>query len=480
MWNQSTLLIWQAASSEVDPAESCGGSGVNYLGYELPPPRGEVPRHTPGYARREIGGRFCCKCAEHQAAVLIWQVYGNASGMCGWAASSNGSVERYLEGELGRDLDDDDVEYADFDDEDGPYYGVPEHFFMPQQSPFGGANGLPFGRGRGADSSGGKRGKKGKEKGAKANGGANGGKRGRGGGAKGSRKSSRDEGWLGGRCGDGRGDGKKRLREVHVKAPKQPKGKGVRAQGAVRKSSGGDLDDDLGNGDLRAKLPGVDAEMGEDNSGGARRRRRQWLSAEAAQAEIFAASQKPNSAASQRLLKQLADFNPPGKEDSAPNVLLPNQRDARGSSWRLPTSADDRPVDGAPLDADGAMAPAAPGMVRSASIMGAALALSGASANTRAEFADAAERALPPIGGSSSAGISWLAEERPDQMSVAEVAAMAMGRDEPAGEDGGPSEAPLGSEDGGGPDNWGTTPRGYGMRRVASVHAAQALADMVS
>ena len=59
-------------------------------------------------------------------------------------------------------------------------------------------------------------------------------------------------------------------------------------------------------------------------------------------------------------------------------------------------------------------------------------------------------------------------------------AQMAMGRDEPAGEDGGPSEAPLGSEDGGGSDSWGTTPRGYGMRRVASVHAAQALADMVS
>ena len=44
----------------------------------------------------------------------------------------------------------------------------------------------------------------------------------------------------------------------------------------------------------------------------------------------------PQSASSQRLLKQLADFNPSGKDDSAPNVLLPNERSSRerGSSWR--------------------------------------------------------------------------------------------------------------------------------------------------
>ena len=46
----------------------------------------------------------------------------------------------------------------------------------------------------------------------------------------------------------------------------------------------------------------------------------------------------PPSAASARLLKQLADFNPSGKDDSARNALLPNEHDAkeRGEQWRLP------------------------------------------------------------------------------------------------------------------------------------------------
>ena len=42
-------------------------------------------------------------------------------------------------------------------------------------------------------------------------------------------------------------------------------------------------------------------------------------------------------------MRQLADFNPSGKEDSAPNVLLPNEHEARerGTSWRLTTDEDD-------------------------------------------------------------------------------------------------------------------------------------------
>lgn len=57
----------------------------------------------------------------------------------------------------------------------------------------------------------------------------------------------------------------------------------------------------------------------------------------------------PNSATSARLLKQLADFNPSGKEDSAPNVLLPNEHEAkeRGTSWRL-TSEEEGGMVGGP------------------------------------------------------------------------------------------------------------------------------------
>jgi len=66
-------------------------------------------------------------------------------------------------------------------------------------------------------------------------------------------------------------------------------------------------------------------------------KRRAWLNAEEQAAMKF-----PQSAASARLLKQLADFNPSGKDDSAPNVLLPNEHEAkeRGTSWRLQTDGD--------------------------------------------------------------------------------------------------------------------------------------------
>jgi len=42
-----------------------------------------------------------------------------------------------------------------------------------------------------------------------------------------------------------------------------------------------------------------------------------------------------NNNSAKRLLKQLADFNPSGSGDSAPNVLLPNEKMARhmGSTW---------------------------------------------------------------------------------------------------------------------------------------------------
>ena len=60
-------------------------------------------------------------------------------------------------------------------------------------------------------------------------------------------------------------------------------------------------------------------------------RRRGWLAAPSEDERI----KLKQSAASVRLLKQLADFNPSGKEDSAPNVLLPNEGDARerGTRW---------------------------------------------------------------------------------------------------------------------------------------------------
>jgi len=66
-------------------------------------------------------------------------------------------------------------------------------------------------------------------------------------------------------------------------------------------------------------------------------KRRAWLNSEEQAAMKF-----PQSAASARLLKQLADFNPSGKDDSAPNVLLPNEHEAkeRGISWRLQTDGD--------------------------------------------------------------------------------------------------------------------------------------------
>eukprot|EP00966_Prymnesium_polylepis_P028332 655589-Prymnesium_polylepis.2 len=66
-------------------------------------------------------------------------------------------------------------------------------------------------------------------------------------------------------------------------------------------------------------------------------KRRAWLNADEQAAMKF-----PQSAASARLLKQLADFNPSGKEDSAPNVLLPNEHEAkeRGTSWRLQTDSN--------------------------------------------------------------------------------------------------------------------------------------------
>ena len=66
-------------------------------------------------------------------------------------------------------------------------------------------------------------------------------------------------------------------------------------------------------------------------------KRRAWLSEREAQ-EALSEVRFPPSAASARLLKQLADFNPSGSGDSARNALLPNEHDAkeRGEAWRLP------------------------------------------------------------------------------------------------------------------------------------------------
>ena len=66
-------------------------------------------------------------------------------------------------------------------------------------------------------------------------------------------------------------------------------------------------------------------------------KRRAWLSEKEAEAALHEVKFPP-SAASARLLKQLADFNPSGSGDSARNALLPNEHDAkeRGEAWRLP------------------------------------------------------------------------------------------------------------------------------------------------
>lgn len=58
----------------------------------------------------------------------------------------------------------------------------------------------------------------------------------------------------------------------------------------------------------------------------------------------------PPSAASARLLKQLADFNPSGSGDSSRNALLPNEHDAkeRGEAWRLPEGGCPADLMGAP------------------------------------------------------------------------------------------------------------------------------------
>ncbi|EOD24380.1 hypothetical protein EMIHUDRAFT_457776 [Emiliania huxleyi CCMP1516] len=76
-----------------------------------------------------------------------------------------------------------------------------------------------------------------------------------------------------------------------------------------------------------------------------------------APAHLQLAARMPNTSA-KRLLKQLADFNPSGNQDSAANVLLPNEKESRrrGSSWSLQfsacgTTADEEgpPPDGASL-----------------------------------------------------------------------------------------------------------------------------------
>ena len=65
-------------------------------------------------------------------------------------------------------------------------------------------------------------------------------------------------------------------------------------------------------------------------------KRRAWLSETDEKAELNTV-RYPQSAASARLLKQLADFNPSGSGDATRNALLPNEHDAkeRGEQWRL-------------------------------------------------------------------------------------------------------------------------------------------------
>ena len=76
------------------------------------------------------------------------------------------------------------------------------------------------------------------------------------------------------------------------------------------------------------------------------RRERHLSSQLAAQAELQAVARLPKSS-TQRLLKQLADFNPVGKKDSAANLLLPNEHAARerGAAWRLEDVADGREME---------------------------------------------------------------------------------------------------------------------------------------
>ena len=104
-------------------------------------------------------------------------------------------------------------------------------------------------------------------------------------------------------------------------------------------SMGGSMGGGMGGGAAGASAAG--GSTGGKEADGERERappkRRGWLT-EREEQEALSNVKFPPSAASARLLRQLADFNPSGKEDSAPNVLLPNEHDAkeRGESWRLP------------------------------------------------------------------------------------------------------------------------------------------------
>jgi len=104
-------------------------------------------------------------------------------------------------------------------------------------------------------------------------------------------------------------------------------------EAANREAANRDAAPSVGGGG-RVGVRKLDADEGGDErrADGARASRRARYSA---QAELQT-SDIAVTAASQRLLKQLADFNPSGKDDSAPNVLLPNERTTRdrGSSWR--------------------------------------------------------------------------------------------------------------------------------------------------
>ena len=91
------------------------------------------------------------------------------------------------------------------------------------------------------------------------------------------------------------------------------------------------------SGNLGAAGSGNDSDNGKSEAKPPPPRRRAWLSEREEQMELSNVRYPP-SAASARLLKQLADFNPSGKDDAARNALLPNEHDAkeRGEQWRLP------------------------------------------------------------------------------------------------------------------------------------------------
>jgi len=163
------------------------------------------------------------------------------------------------------------------------------------------------------------------------------------------------------------GEDSRRRRSAPASAPsrdKRPKQGGGSSKGGSSKGGSSKASEAAGGGgsDPAADAAGSEAASkaaaAESKAARLARRERQKRSAEEADgAHLQLAARMPNTSA-KRLLKQLADFNPSGNQDSAANVLLPNEKESRrrGSSWSLQfsacgTTADEEgpPPDGASL-----------------------------------------------------------------------------------------------------------------------------------